>query len=222
MQYKILALMLTFLMTACSSTKISKFPDISKMIPQISEDTRVVNNHAPPEWTLIESGVYRESTGKAVFYGLGRSGDKDNSKDKKTLSEDRARDELAIVLASYIERLAVEVSKIDFNSEVISAKKDRLNGSLEKDLSTILMEVEIVNHYENVNNGEVYSMAKLDLNRLKEKLDGSRSISIEDKSFLKEAISHAHDSMANGAVIQVSLKEENIDLQPKHDRRVSY
>ena len=93
---------------------------------------------------------------------------------------------------------------------------------MEKDLSTILMEVEIVNHYENVNNGEVYSMAKLDLNRLKEKLDGSRSISIEDKFFLKEAISHAHDSMANGAVIQVSLKEENIDLQPKHDRRVSY
>ena len=222
MQYKILALMLTFLITACSSTKVSKFPDISKMIPKLSEDTRVVNNYVAPKWTLIESGVYHESTGKAVLYGIGRSGNKDNSKDVKTLSEDRARDELAIVLASYIKRLAVEVSKLDFNSEVISEKKDRLNDSLGKNLSTILMEVEIMNHYENANNGEVYSMAKLDLNRLKEKLDGSRSISIKDKYFLKEAISHAHDSMANGAVIKVFLKKEKFDLQPKQDRRVSY
>ena len=68
-----------------------------------------------------------------------------------------------------------------------------------------------MNHYENATNAEVYSIAKLDLNRLKENLDGSRSVSIKDKYFLKEASSHAHDSIANVAVIKFSVKKEKID-----------
>lgn len=222
MRYTILGLVLAVFLTACSSTTTTKFPDISKMIPPISEETSVASKVSQPEWTAITSGVYHEAEGKAVFYGLGRASNKDHSLDKKTLAEDRARDELAKVLSFYMERLATEISKSEFANSVTNVSHDRLKDSMEKGTATILMDIEIINHHINSDNGDIYSMAKLDLSRLKDKLDESKSISIEDKSFLKEAISQVHESMTNETIVQVALVEESLDLTRKLDRKISY
>ena len=222
MKHKLLGLTLAVFMTACSSTTTGKFPDLTRMIPPLSEELPVVSKVVAPEWTALKSGVYHESSGKAVFYGLGKASKEDNSPDGKTLSEDRARDELAKVLTSYMERLAVEVSKSNFGNSVTNANHDRLKDSMEEGTATIMMDAEITNHYLDSDNGKVYSMAKLDLSRLTDKLDGFKTISIEDRSFLKESIVQAHTDMTNGAVGQVALVEKSVDMQPKLDRQLSY
>lgn len=117
---------------------------------------------------------------------------------------------LATNLSSALEELSSELSR------------SRINSLLEEHTATILMESEIANNWSNPNNGKVYSMAKLDLSRLTDKLDNFVMVSKEDKLFLRNSIIQTHSSMANETINSVALVKENPDSQPKLERRISY
>ena len=85
-----------------------------------------------------------------------------------------------------------------------------------------MMEAEITNYWSNPDNGKVYSMAKLDLSRLTDKLDSFKSIPMADRSFLRELIIRTHASMANEQTGQVKFVKKNINSQLKLDRKLSY
>jgi len=138
------------------------------------------------------------------------------------ISEDRARNELAKVFNSYIKRLAKEIAGSKLSNSLTDVHKDRLGSSLDERTATILMEAEITKYWLNENNGKVYSMAQLDLNRLTNKLDSIDSISTENRSFLKESIVRAHSSMANEQTSQVQFAKEEIDTPIKLERQLSY
>ena len=215
MKHKILGFFLTISIVACSSTSKNIFPN---KIQEPSAETKIL----APEWTTLTSGVYKDPSGKAVFYGLGSVNKEEMILDRKNLSEDRARDELTKVLTSYLERLAKEVSESNLNNSTTDLNRDRLGGSLDKGTATIMMEAEITNYWSNQVNGKVYSMAKLDLSRLTDKLDSFKSIPMADRSFLGELIIRTHASMANEQTGQVKFVKENINSQPKLDRKLSY
>lgn len=222
MKHKLTNLFIAALMTACSSAPKQIFPDITKMIPRESEERSIDANVIAPEWTTLTSGVYKESKGKAVFYGLGKVEKREWISDRKMLSEDRARNELAKVFDSYIKRLAKEVTGSKLSNSVTGVHRDRLGSSLDERTATILMEAEITQYWSNKNNGKVYSMAQLDLNRLTDKLDSIKSISPEDRSFLKESIVRAHSSMANEQTVQLQFAKEEISSPTQLERQLSY
>ena len=215
MKHKIIGFFLTISIVACSSTSNNIFPN---KIQDPSAETKIL----PPEWTTLTSGVYKDPSGKAVFYGLGSVNKEEMILDRKNLSEDRARDELTKVLTSYIERLAKEVLESNLNNSITNLNKDQLVSSLDEGVATILMETEITNYWSNPDNGKVYSMAKLDLSRLADKLDSFESIPIADRSFLRESIFNTHVGMANEHTDQVKFVKENINSQPKLGRKLSY
>lgn len=222
MKHKLTNLFIAALMTACSSTPNKIFPDITKMIPRESEERSIDANVIAPEWTTLTSGVYKESKGKAVFYGLGKVEKREWISDRKMLSEDRARNELAKVFDSYIKRLAKEVTGSKLSNSVTDVHRNRLGSSLDERTATILMEAEITQYWSNKNNGKVYSMAQLDLNRLTDKLDSIKSISPEDRSFLKESIVRTHSSMANEQTVQLQFAKEEISSPTQLERQLSY
>ncbi len=222
MKHKLLGMTMAVLMTACSSTTAVKFPDLTKMISSQPEELPTVDEVAAPEWTAIKSGVYHDALGNAVFYGQGLVSKDEVSQDKKTLSEDRARDELAKTFTSYMERLVERILTSHADNSLTDVNTDQLRNSIDEGTATILMEAKIVNHWLDPDNGKVYSMAELELKRLIEKLDSFDSISIEDKSFLNDSIVQAHTSMTNGTVGQVAMAEERFDVQPKVERLLSY
>jgi hypothetical protein len=223
MKQKLLFLTLIVFGTACSSTTTGKFPDLTKMISHQVEEVPTANKVHAPEWTVIESGAYQDVSGEAVFYGLGSVSKDENSQDSKTLSEDRARDELAKVFTSYMERLVEGVSKSKPDSSVTNnTNKDQLSSSIEESIATIMMETKITNHWLDPDNGKVYSMAKLDLSRLTDKLDSFDKVSTEDKSFLKNTIIQAHTSMTNEFASRVALSVESVEVSDKKDRILSY
>jgi hypothetical protein len=222
MKHKLLGMTMAVLMTACSSTTAVKFPDLTKMISSQPEELPTVDKVAAPEWTAIKSGVYHDALGKAVFYGQGFVSKDEVSQDRKTLSEDRARDELAKTFTSYMERLVERISTSHTDNSLTGVNTDQLRNSIDEGTVTILMEAKIVNHWLDPDNGKVYSMAELELKRLIEKLDSFELISIEDRSFLSDSIVQAHASMTNGTVGQVAMAEERVDVQPKVDRLLSY
>jgi hypothetical protein len=222
MKHKLLGLALAVFMTACSSTTTGKIPDLTKMFPPESEEPPIMNKVLAPEWTVLKSGVYHNASGKAVFHGLGSVSKDENSSNRKILSEDRARDELAKVFTSYMERLVKKLSKAHTNNPLTNVNKDQLNNSMEEGTATILMESEISDHWENPDNGSIFSLATLDLSRLTDKVDGFGAISVEDRSFLKESIVQAHVSMTNVMTGQIALVEKSADVQLKLGRMLSY
>ena len=222
MKHKLTNLFIAALMTACSSVPVKTFPDITKMVPSKSEEPTIAANVITPEWTALASGVYREPSGKEVFYGLGSVGKEESTSDRKILSEDRARNELAKVFNSYIKRLAKEVAGSNLSHSLTDVHRDQLDRSLDERTATILMEAEITKYWTNENTGKVYSMAKLDLNRLTDKLDSIESISTADRSFLKESIFRTHSSMANEQTSQVQFIKEEIIPPTKLERQLSY
>ena len=222
MKRKLLGLALAVFMTACSSTTTEKIPDLTKMFPSDSEEPHVLNKFPAPEWTALRSGIYHDASGKAVFYGLSSVSKDEYSSDRKILSEDRARDELAKVFTSYMEQLVEKLSISHSDNPLSDASKSQLNSSIEEGTATILMESEISDHWENHDNGKVYSLAKLDLSRLTDKVDIFEYISTEDRSFLKESIIQVHASMTNGMTGQITLVEKSADVQPKLGRMLSY
>ena len=113
MKHKVIGLFLAVLIAACSSTSNSK-----NFLPNTIEEPSAETKIMAPEWTALTSGVYKNSSGKAVFYGLGSAKKEEMTSASKNLSEDRARDELTKVLTSYIERLAKEVSESIFNNSI--------------------------------------------------------------------------------------------------------
>jgi len=222
MKHKLLGLALAVFMTACSSITTGKIPDLTKMFPPESEEPPIMNKVLAPEWTALKSGVYHNASGKAVFHGLGSVSKDENSSNRKILSEDRARDELAKVFTSYMERLVKKLSKAHTNNPLTNVNKDQLNNSMEEGTATILMESEISDHWENPDNGSIFSLATLDLSRLTDKVDGFGAISVEDRSFLKESIVQAHASMTNVMTGQITLVEKSADVQLKLGRMLSY
>ena len=215
MKHKILGFFLTISIVACSSTSKNIF---TNKIQEPSAETNIL----APDWTTLTSGVYKDPSGKAVFYGLGSVNKEEMILDRKNLSEDRARDELTKVLTSYIERLAKEGLESNLNNSITDLNKDQLVSSLDEGVATILMETEITNYWSNPDNGKVHSMAKLDLSRLTDKLDSFEAIPMADRSFLRESIFNTHVDMANEQTDQVKFVKENINSQPKLGRKLSY
>ena len=209
-------------MTACSSTIAVQFPDFTNMITSQPEKLQTVDKVAAPEWTAIKSGVYHDALGNAVFYSQGLVSKDEVSQDKKTLSEDRARDELAITFTSYVERLVETILTSHSDNSLDDVNTEQLRNSIDEGTVTILMEAKIINHWLDPDNGKVYSMAEFELKRLIEKLESFESISIEDRSFLSDSIVQAHASMTNGTLGQVAMAEKRFDVQPKVDRLLSY
>ncbi len=218
MKHKLLFLTVIILMTACSSTLVSKTPDLAKMIKP--ETLPAVKKKVSPNWTMLKSGAHYDSQKNPVFYGLALVEKSEISQENETLSKDRARDELAKVFISYMHKLGENLLQTTKSSNDFS--RSRLNSLVEERSATILMEAEITNHWSNPDNGKVYSMAKLDLSRLTGKLDSFEMVSQEDKSFLRNSITQVHASMTNKVAGPVILVEESSDVQPELDRLISY
>jgi hypothetical protein len=222
MKRNLIGLTMAVFMTACSSTIPGKHLDISKMIPPVSEKPPVVSKITTPEWIAQGSGAYHDASGKPVFYGLGSVSKDENSPEERVLSEDRARNELAKVFTTYMEQLVEKLSKPSSENPLQSTNKDQLNSTVEEGTSTILMESRISDHWENSDNGAVYSLAVLKLSHLTDKVDDFEYISSEARSLLKNSIVQAHTSMANTMGEQIALVEERVGIQPKIDRLLSY
>ena len=65
MKHKVIGLFLAVSIAACSSTSNSK-----NFLPNTIEEPSAETKIMAPEWTTLTSGVYKNSSGKAVFYGL--------------------------------------------------------------------------------------------------------------------------------------------------------
>ena len=161
MKYFIIILSVLFLGTACSS--VPKIPDAPKALVE----------YDAPDWVLLGGGAYSDTSGKA-FYGVGSATGIKNYSLQRTISDDRARGDLAKVFEVYIVSLTKDYqAHTTAGSFDTSSEEQNAEVALKIVVSQTLSGVVIIDHFEIPQRREFLSLARLDYDAFKRNLENN-------------------------------------------------
>ena len=148
----------------------------------------------PPEWVTKGSGAYEEEIGK-VFYGVGTASGITDYSMQRMVSEDRARNDLAKVIEFFTGSLLK-----DYQSSMHSDSDKAGNELLaEKAIKTLtkatLNGVLIIDHWEHPVRNEMFSLAKLDLAKVKDSLHQYFELSHRMRKKIRERANQLHQEL---------------------------
>ena len=155
MKYFIIILSVLFLGTACSS------------VPTIPDAPKALVEYDAPDWVLLGGGAYSDTRGKA-FYGVGSATGIKNYSLQRTISDDRARGDLAKVFEVYIVSLTKDYqAHTTAGSFDTSSEEQNAEVALKIVVSQTLSGVVIIDHFEIPERREFLSLARLDYDAIK-------------------------------------------------------
>ena len=148
-----------FVLTACASQPNS----IS-----VSEGSRsTLANYSPPEWVLKGAGAFKDSTGKIVWGVSSVSGVK-NASLQRMAADDRARNAVAKIFQVHSKSLSKDLVAHAMAGNVeITSEEQGIETGIKTGVEQILRGVMIVDHWEHPGRNELFSLARLDLNKFK-------------------------------------------------------
>ena len=159
MKYFIIILSVLFLGTACSS------------VPTIPDAPKALVEYDAPDWVLLGGGAYSDTSGKA-FYGVGSATGIKNYSLQRTISDDRARGDLAKVFEVYIVSLTKDYqAHTTAGSFDTSSEEQNAEVALKIVVSQTLSGVVIIDHFEIPERREFLSLARLDYDAFKRNLE---------------------------------------------------
>ena len=161
MKYFIIILSVLFLGTACSS------------VPTIPDAPKALVEYDAPDWVLLGGGAYSDTSGKA-FYGVGSATGIKNYSLQRTISDDRARGDLAKVFEVYIVSLTKDYqAHTTAGSFDTSSEEQNAEVALKIVVSQTLSGVVIIDHFEIPQRREFLSLARLDYDAFKRNLENN-------------------------------------------------
>jgi len=161
MKYFIIILSVLFLGTACSS------------VPTIPDAPKALVEYDAPDWVLLGGGAYSDTSGKA-FYGVGSATGIKNYSLQRTISDDRARGDLAKVFEVYIVSLTKDYqAHTTAGSFDTSSEEQNAEVALKIVVSQTLSGVVIIDHFEIPERREFLSLARLDYDAFKRNLENN-------------------------------------------------
>ena len=148
-----------------------------------------------PEWILKGGGAYDDSIGKA-FYGVGSSSGINNFSLQRSASDDRARNDLAKTFEFYTKSLTQDymasttVGNFEANSE-----EQMVETGIKTITSATLTGVQIIDHWEHPYRNQLYSLARLDLQKFKQNLDQYKQLSESVRKAVKDRADKLHEKL---------------------------
>ena len=162
MKYFIIILSVLFLGTACSS------------VPTIPDAPKALVEYDAPDWVLLGGGAYSDTSGKA-FYGVGSATGIKNYSLQRTISDDRARGDLAKVFEVYITSLTKDYqAHTTAGSFDNSSEEQNAEVALKIVVSQSLRGVVIVDHFEIPERREFLALARLDYDAFKQNVENNK------------------------------------------------
>ena len=151
---------LIFLLGACASAPVP-------------EEPKALYEYDAPEWVLIGGGAFTDDRGKA-FYGVGSATGIKNYSLQRTISDDRARGDLAKVFEVYIVSLTKDYqAHTTAGSFDTSSEEQNAEVALKIVVSQTLSGVVIIDHFEIPQRREFLSLARLDYDAFKRNLENN-------------------------------------------------
>ncbi|MBI5747283.1 MAG: hypothetical protein HZA13_09810 [Nitrospirae bacterium] len=148
-----------------------------------------------PEWVIKGSGAFGGEKGK-VFYGIGSATGIRNSSLLRTTADNRARNEVAkifeIYTASLMKDYAASTTAGDFSK---TSEEQHVEQAIKTVTATTLNGVEIVDHWQNPETMELFSMARLDLESFKNNMDKMKELSAQVRDYVRKNAEKMHDQL---------------------------
>ena len=161
-------------------------------------DTLVFEKTDAPDWVIKSNGAFKEGK-ERIFYGIGSASSIENYSRLRTTSENRARNEVAKVFVVYMSSLmrdyAASTSAGDFSS---SAEEQHVEEAIKAAVTVTLSGVEIIDHWENPEEGILFSLARLNLDEFGKNLETMekiRGLNSKVRDFVRENAQRVHEDL---------------------------
>lgn len=148
-----------------------------------------------PDWVVKGGRAKEDSNGKA-FYGVGSASGIKNFSLQRTAADDRARNDIAKVFEFYTKSLTKDyqasTTSGDFSA---SSEEQNVESAIKTVTSATLSGVQIIDHWEHPYRNEMFSLARLDLEKFKENLDQYKELSEAVRKAVKQRADKLHEEM---------------------------
>ncbi|MBI5409171.1 MAG: hypothetical protein HZA14_07385 [Nitrospirae bacterium] len=169
------------LITGCATTKITEKTPIQDL--------------KAPDWVLKGSGAFGGESGK-VFYGVASAFGMENFSLLRTAADNRARNEVAKVFQFYTASLCKDyMASTMAGDPKVTAEEQHVECAGKTVTAMTLSGVEIVDHWQHPATGELFALARLDLNTFKDNLEKARDLDEKVKNYIKQNADKLHEKL---------------------------
>lgn len=148
-----------------------------------------------PAWVTKGSGAFGADKGK-VFYGVGSASGIRNLSLLRSTADNRARNELAKVFEVYTASLMKDyMASTSAGDPKASSEEQHIEQAIKTVTSATLNGVEMVDHWQDPNTQEFFSLAKLDMAAFKDMLDKSKELNDKTKEYVRKNADRLHDQL---------------------------
>lgn len=138
-----------------------------------------------PDWVNEGSHQTLDDDDGRLFHGVGESAPVGDASLQKSVADDRARAEVARMLSSFIEAVSQ-----DYTAAVGSGKEAVSEQSVSREISNVtkinLAGVKIIGRWKDPESKVIYSIAELDLERVKDTVSKTDTMNSAVKNFVLE------------------------------------
>lgn len=131
-----------------------------------SDLDRVAKARQKPEWAVRGSGAFKGKD-NAVFYGLGIANAMPNSALQRKAADLRARESVAATLKQSVRNMTNDLMKNNadlFNPDGKASAEEVVKSTTQGVTDAELANCRILDYWEDPKSGELFALAKLDLN----------------------------------------------------------
>ncbi|SMF48323.1 hypothetical protein SAMN02745866_03139 [Alteromonadaceae bacterium Bs31] len=177
----VLAMFASIYLSACSSsTKVESDMGIKGAPDWVNEGNQALND---------KKGRY--------FHGTGSAPKMSDASLQRSTADNRARAEVAQIFSSYMNILASDYSA-SLSDDSASVSEQALSRTIENATKLNLVGVEIIAHWKDKKTGVLYSLAELDMKKLKTVSAAADKMDPGLKAFISENADNIFDSMSKG------------------------
>ena len=149
-----------------------------------------------PEWVNEGTNVLDDRDGR-LFHGVGSAPEMGNRSLQTATADDRARAEVARILSSYIDLVSADYAAAAGGGE------DAVNQqAVTRDLRNVtrvnLAGARIIGRWRDPASGAVYSIAELDLERVKDTVTRARTMNAGVREHVRERAENVFERFARG------------------------
>jgi len=147
-----------------------------------------------PDW-VNEGTQALNNKGSRLFHGVGSAPTMGDESLQTSTADDRARAELARVLSSYL-----NVASSDYSAAASSGGESVNEQSVSREIQNLsqinLTGAQIIGRWRDKRNGNIYSIAELDMKQMKQTLEKAKQMSPSLRDFLNRESNNIFDRLA--------------------------
>ncbi len=154
----------------------------------------------PPEWVIKGSGAFKDS-GSKVFYGVGSVVGVHNPPLARTTAENRARAEITKIFETYTASLMKDYAASTTGGGAVTgasatSEEQYIEQAIKTFSSATLNGVMIIDHWTDPSTGELFALARLDLESFKNSLDKIKELNSAVRDYVKKNAEKSFEGLA--------------------------